>query len=602
MWTETTTSMPSPGTVSPPEAPEAQATPAIPETLPTGLVSSLASRAARRRTRARSRRQLAFAMLACVGIPTLLLLSLWRNLTESFWYNEQWRAYYVSAGGNWWATVKSDGAPFSAGWYFLERFSGDIFGSTELALRLPVALFLPVGCLLLMLLARRWMSTPAATVVAVVGSLTGTLVSFAVQLSEYQIDAAAVVSIVLLYEIARDVDPAPLRSTRTYLCYGGIAVACVFSTPAVFVAAPLLLLDVYRAGRRRNLDAHALGAVGAGAVALAHLALFVLPQSATELRTDSYWAPQFLPHHDIGSWFPFVWHGVTGFVSGAFSSSSQVKLPGLLISGVWTPILTALFGALLCVGIVDFARSARGRPILFAMGGSLALPLIASYQRYWPFGFVRTNFYLLPLLMLIAGVGGVRTWGYGVSMFRSPASESAPTVAQSRSRRLAFVGGTALCVLVAAGVAIAATEDVGAYRQLRGSTAAPQFGADIGQAVFAVQRQAQPHAAVLVAGGGIGAPGWRYYEFEYGGKAAQAGHPLAPSQVDFFVNHGSWAITRFVARRKPTEVFLYEPEGSTGPELGADAEAISKGSPCHQVAQKTFAHSGLLVTMSCTRP
>lgn len=238
MWTETTTSVPFPDTVSPPEAPGLPAIPEIPGILTNGPVSSPVGRAARRRRRVRSRRQLSSAMLACVGIPTLVLLLLWRNLTEPFWYNEQWRAYYVSAGGNWWATVKTDGAPFSAGWYFLERFSGEIFGSTELALRLPVAFFLPISCLLLMLLARRWISTPAATIVAVVGSLTGTLVSFAVQLSEYQIDAAAVISIVLLYEIARDVDPAPLRSTRTYLCYGGIALACVFSTPAVFVAAP----------------------------------------------------------------------------------------------------------------------------------------------------------------------------------------------------------------------------------------------------------------------------------------------------------------------------------------------------------------------------
>ncbi len=41
----------------------------------------------------------------------------------------------------------------------------------------------------------------AAVVVALVGTMTGSLVSYAVQLSEYQIDAAAVVAVLLLHEI-----------------------------------------------------------------------------------------------------------------------------------------------------------------------------------------------------------------------------------------------------------------------------------------------------------------------------------------------------------------------------------------------------------------
>ena len=52
--------------------------------------------------------------------------------------------------------------------------------------------------------------------------------------------------------------------------------------------------------------------------------------------------------------------------------------------------------------------SSRGRTLLFAIVASQVLTLIASSQRYWPFGFVRTNYYLIPLLMLLAGIGGVR--------------------------------------------------------------------------------------------------------------------------------------------------------------------------------------------------
>ena len=62
---------------------------------------------------------LAGAIVVCAGVPTAIVLSLWSNLNESFWYNEQWRAYYISLSGNWSAALKGDGAPFPAGWYFL---------------------------------------------------------------------------------------------------------------------------------------------------------------------------------------------------------------------------------------------------------------------------------------------------------------------------------------------------------------------------------------------------------------------------------------------------------------------------------------------------
>ena len=84
--------------------------------------------------------------------------------------------------------------------------SASLFGSTELVMRIPVTVFLPITCVLLMPLARRWMSLVPAVVVALVGGLTGTLVSFAVQLSEYQIDAAAVVAVLLLYDVAASRD------------------------------------------------------------------------------------------------------------------------------------------------------------------------------------------------------------------------------------------------------------------------------------------------------------------------------------------------------------------------------------------------------------
>ena len=55
-----------------------------------------------RRERKRSRQGLLTAVLICAIVPSAIVLTLWRNLNEPFWFNEQWRAYYISNSANWW--------------------------------------------------------------------------------------------------------------------------------------------------------------------------------------------------------------------------------------------------------------------------------------------------------------------------------------------------------------------------------------------------------------------------------------------------------------------------------------------------------------------
>ena len=532
-----------------------------------GVKSAAVPRRDLRRKRDRTRRELMVAVLICAGLPTVFLASLWGNLTEPFGFNEQWRAYYISNSGNWWAVLKDAGggtggigAPFPAGWYFLERISGSLFGSTELALRLPTAAFLPLSCVLLMLLARRWMSTPAAVVVALLGTLIGSLVSYAVQLSEYQIDAAATVAVVLLHDVAADDKSPSWRAPPVYLAYGGIALACVFSTPAVFIAGPLLLLDAVRAVRGRRVGPPVVAAVAAGAVILAHLELFVLPQNANDVRNGGYWAPNFMPHHGLGNQVAFVWDGLWGFVTEPFTRAIQPTLPGVLLSGGWTWALSVAVALLLCLGVVDLARSTRGRTMLFAIGGSLALTLVASYLRDWPFGFVRTNFYLIPLLILIAGIGAVRS---------VPGRWRACTRSASAGPCLPpLVAGVAVFALIAVGVGLAATDEVAAYHALRTSTTAPVYGNRIGDAVATVRAWAKPGAAVVVAGA-MAIPGWKYYQYEYTGKATQTGPQIASNHVDFVVDHGSPSVTEWSTTSIPGRSSSMSPKAPREVSLAA---------------------------------
>ena len=499
--------------------------------------------------------------------------------------------YYISKPGDWWTALKGDGAPFPAGWFFLERLSASLFGSTELVLRMTTAIFLPLTCVLLMLLARRWMPLAAAVVVAIVGGLTGTLVLYAVQLSEYQIDAAAVVAILLLHEIAAEQDQEDWRSVRIYLSYAGIALACIFSTPAIFVAAPVLLMDAIRAAKTRSFGPRLLSAAGAGAIALLHLKFFVVPQNA--LTKSNFWDPQFVPHHGVGTQLAFVWDGLRGFVTGTFTGSDMPYLPELL-SPRWSWIPSLAFGVLLCVGLAVAARTEKGRTLLAAIGGSIGLTLIASYLRYWPFGFVRTNFYLLPLLILLAGIGAV-----SATRFLLKRSESLRRRAATGSpRTVVTVAFVVLLALVATGVGLAATYEVGSYEQLRDSGSPNGYGYAIGAAVASVKHQARP-GAVLVVAGSMAIPGWEYYEYEYSGRDTRGGHQIVTDHAEFAVDHGSPSISRLVRRTGAPQVFLYTPLGTSPAEVAGDIKAVVAGGDCRPVSQASFTSSGLLVLMTC---
>ena len=551
-------------------------------------VRSPRPRSTHRRDRRRSRRKLAVAILLTAGVPTALLLSLWQNLTVPFWYNEQWRAYYISIGGNWWSALKGDGAPFPAGWYFLERTSASIFGNTELVLRIPTAMTVSLGCVLLMLLARRWMPLAAAVVVALIAGLTGTLFLYAVQLSEYEIDAAAVVAIVLFHEVAWDRGGSDWRRPRIYLLYGGIVLACTFSTPAIFVAAPILLLDVVRGLRSRSFRPQALAGFGAGVLILSYLKLFLIPQNS--LTKSNFWDANFMPHSGVANQIAFVWDGLRGFMTGTFTGSDVPWLPELL-SPRYSWILSVAFALLLCIGIVVASCTQRGRTLLIAIGGSLGLTAIASYIRYWPFGFVRTNFYLLPLLVLLAGIGadGATRW-----LYKSTRERRARTAVARSSTAVTAAVFTAV-VLVA--VVLAMTYEIGTYMQVRDSASHDAYGVHIDSAVAAVKDHAGAGSALVVSGP-LAVQGWQYYQYEYTGRLAKAGSQIPPEDAVFVSGQGLRAISRLIKRTEPNRVFLYVAYGAPG--IQADIRAISSARACQPVSQKNFVVSGFLITFDCS--
>ena len=175
-----------------------------------------------------------------------------------------------------------------------------------------------------------------------------------------------------------DVERPTWRSMRVLLAYGGIALACVFSTIVVFIAGPLLLLDAVRSLRRPLGPRWSASRVSCGhRDPRAAGCVRVAPELA---RASTYWDQQFLPQSGLGGAASFVGDGLRGFVTGIFTSSAQSdsNLPGLVVGTQWAWALTLAFVVLLCVGVVVAAVSSRGRTLLFAIVASQVLTLIAS--------------------------------------------------------------------------------------------------------------------------------------------------------------------------------------------------------------------------------
>jgi hypothetical protein len=65
-------------------------------------------------------------------------------LTRPLWHNEQWRAWHLSLYRQFLEQLPNTNSPMAAGWVVLTKASALVVSNSEVALRLPVALTMPV--------------------------------------------------------------------------------------------------------------------------------------------------------------------------------------------------------------------------------------------------------------------------------------------------------------------------------------------------------------------------------------------------------------------------------------------------------------------------
>jgi hypothetical protein len=448
---------------------------------------------------------------AALLVETALLLAQVRGkLSLPLWYDEQWRAYHFSLTTGFWRELRHVNTATAAGWVMVERASVFAFGNVEWAWRLPQVLALPALGWATWRVAGHWLGTVASAVIAAAVLASGPVVGHATELKPFTTEALCCVVALLLWLEASD--PRRHPTMLRLAMYVGIGLCALVAVPVVFAIAPLLAVDLARGLRRRDeLLRRAGPAMLAGGMALVHLVWFVLPQRSS--ANVHYWDANFLPGSGK---LAFVTRQLATFVPEVVSNYQPLP------PGVNRAVIT-----LLVVGLVAgtaFALTDRlAWPLPVALAGALAIELVASALRLWPFGFVRVNVFLVPLFYLLTGFGVARLAGFAWNWARRgrPAARAAAVAALAVTLIGAGVGGWGVARASAAAIAPV-------HRQQHRAG----WGAGMRTLVGQARVQAGPRDLSIVAGR-MGVKGWSYYMWHYEGWSPEvwASGPIPPDRT-----------------------------------------------------------------------
>jgi hypothetical protein len=467
---------------------------------------------------------------------SLVLVAVLRGaLSLPLWYNEQWRAWHISRSlsGELWRQLPYTDSPIAVGWLLAERAATAAFGEVEAAYRWPVALCLPLLALTSYALARRWLGPAGSFLVAATLVTNPPLYGYAWQLAPYMTEAMLAPLAVLLWLKAGDWQHLPARRLSAYV---GLGLCTWFGTAITFVVAPLLALDLVSHLRTRNY--RMLGpTLVAGLLTVGHLAGFVLMQSKGAVR--EYWVGTYAPRSPAA--VGFFLRGLEGWVPEVVTGPVHGQRA-----------LTVLCCLALASGSVVAVRDRRVRPLFVALTGALVLQMIASSLRLWAFGFLRINFFLIPLAYLLIAVGiavPVRALWSWLRLAGSPAMD-----------RLALAG-----VIVLAGVGMVAVVEAGTptvvgLRNVVHESNRPHPYDGIRALVAATRQYVGPTDAVVFAQHDIykNFKGWAYYMTTYSGWPPEvARRPLVPPERSLQIQQDDQEqVRRFLAAHSQTRQVL----------------------------------------------
>jgi hypothetical protein len=494
------------------------------------------------------------ALLIEAGLIEFFLRHL---LTRPFYYDEASRAYEIARGGAFLTHLSTAAAPLSLGWVGIETAARLAFGDTEAGLRAPMFAALPLLGVATYLLGRRWLGPAMSFGAAALLLVNGWIVNYALQLKSYSYEALFAVVTLAVYLLAQR---TTWRRLQLLGLYAALGLTCVFSLPNVLVVAPLLGLDLVRTVRGRDLGVwRAGGAALAALIAVVHYVGFVSPQSG--VAGAGFFTTNYAPHA-IG---PFLRFAAAGFgsyvpsmvigVAGGAANAAPSYPPPPAVNGV----LIAVVVVLLAAGVAAPLRDAAGRALVTAAGGAVLLELAASAVQRWPFGLLRVNIFVLPLLYLLTAIGAV--WLTRAIIGPRGADGTRPVTVQWW-RAVALMAAAVAVIVAAAGTGLSTTRTLAATSRL---AVAPTWWAATKSAVAEARTAGAPGDLVIIRADRrppdwYAAP-WLYYMNKYqgwtGAVAARPPIPAANTLPVYYVTPP--AVARFLAAHPGSPViFLLE--------------------------------------------
>jgi len=462
-------------------------------------------------------------------------------LTKPFYYDEASRAYELALGSRFLAHLNTAAAPLALGWVGIETAARLVLGDTEAALRAPMFAALPLLAVATYLLARRWVGVAVSFCLAAALLANLWIINCGLQLKSYSYEALFAVVAVGLYLLARR---TTWRTGSLLGLYAALGLTCVFSLPNLFVVVPLLALDLVRALRDRDQTAPRIaGQATAGAIALAHYALFVRPQSG--VASTAFFQADYAPH-GLAAFARFTLQGLESYVPSTITGivGATTATPSYALPPAAHGLLAVGMVILLAAGVVAAARDAAGRALLAATGGALLLELAGSVADRWPFGLIRVNIFVLPLLYILGGMGAV----WLARQLLGPERANGQALAAWRA---AGIGVAALAlVLTGATAGIATAHGLAETSQVQ---AQPSIFGGVKAAVANARASAAPDDLVIIRADRsppdwYAAP-WLYYMNYYQGYPAKVARlPRIPARNAIAVVYVTpRAVDRFLA-------------------------------------------------------
>ncbi len=337
---------------------------------------------------------------------TILLLSLTiparlARLNNSLWLDEAWVAnslvtpsfhdmFFFPA----WVQVNP---PLLLLW---ERWTIDLAGTTEIALRLVPEAAVLAGLVIAAIALRRWLCAPAALAAFTLLCVNYWLIKYSQEVKEYATDF--LVSVVLMKLLGRYLRDATGR--RRYLTLAGAAAAGMFlAYTAVFwipglVAASALTAEAGGLEWRRWRDVawrRVAGAAGLwGLVFVSVDVVFIRTNETAKLR--QYWQPDFL---DLSHPLATAWQAV--YTLGRLLEAGG-PLAGIVGLGGAAFMGAAAFQAV----VRGRAGEPAGRMVVLAGVFPLASVAVAAGLRAYPvLEYPRLLVFSLPSLALLTGYG-----------------------------------------------------------------------------------------------------------------------------------------------------------------------------------------------------